>query len=68
MIATAFACFDHKYSRYEFINFKETILYTKSQLFLLEKDRCIVVIFGTHMENTTERWCRFTFVKFQAVL
>ena len=51
MIAAAFACFNHKYSRYEFINFKETILYTKSQLFLLEKDRYIVVIFGTHMGN-----------------
>jgi len=34
MIAAAFAYFNYKYSQYKFINFKEMILYTKSQLFV----------------------------------
>jgi len=51
MIAAAFAYFNYKYSQYKFINFKETILYTKSQLFVPEKDRYIVVIYSSHMGN-----------------
>lgn len=49
MIAIAFAYFNYKYSQYKFINFKETILYTKSQIFVPEKDRYIVVIYSSHM-------------------
>ncbi len=49
MIAGAFAYFNYKYSQYKFINFKEMILYTKSQLFVPEKDRYIVVIYSSHM-------------------
>ncbi len=49
MIAAAFAYFNYKYSQYKFINFKEMILYTKSQLFVPEKDRYIVVIYSSHM-------------------
>jgi len=49
MIAIAFAYFNYKYSQYKFINFKETILYTKSQIFVPKKDRYIVVIYSSHM-------------------
>ncbi len=49
MIAAAFAYFNYKYSQYRFINFKEMILYTKSQIFEPEKDRYIVVIYSSHM-------------------
>ncbi len=49
MIAAAFAYFNYKYSQYKFINFKEMILYTKSQLFVPDKDRYIVVIYSSHM-------------------
>jgi len=49
MIAITFAYFNYKYSQYKFINFKETILYTKSQIFIPEKDRYIVVIYSSHM-------------------
>jgi len=54
MIAVAFAYFNYKYSQYKFINFKETILYTKSQLFVPEKDRYIVVIYSSHMGSIEE--------------
>jgi len=49
MIAATFAYFNYKYSQYKFINFKETILYTKTQLFVPKKDRYIVVIYSSHM-------------------
>ncbi|WOE69695.1 hypothetical protein [Hydrogenimonas thermophila] len=49
MIAIAFAYFNYKYSQYKFINFKETILYTKSQIFVPKKERYIVVIYSSHM-------------------
>jgi hypothetical protein len=49
MIAAAFAYFNYKYSQYKFINFKETILYTKSQLFVPDKDHYIVVIYSSRM-------------------
>ncbi|MCF6200790.1 MAG: hypothetical protein L3J42_01475 [Hydrogenimonas sp.] len=49
MIAAAFAYFNYKYSQYKFINFKETILYTKSQIFEPRKDRYIVVVYSSKM-------------------
>ncbi len=49
MIAAAFAYFNYKYSQYKFINFKEMILYTKSQLFVPDKDSYIVVVYSSHM-------------------
>jgi len=49
MIAATFAYFNYKYSQYKFINFKETILYTKTQLFVPKKDHYIVVIYSSHM-------------------
>jgi hypothetical protein len=49
MIALAFGYFNYKYSQYKFINFKETILYTKSRLFEPKKDRYIVVVYSSHM-------------------
>ncbi len=51
MIAAAFAYFNYKYSQYKFINFKETILYTKSQLFVPDKESYIVVVYSSHMGN-----------------
>ena len=49
MIAIAFAYFNYKYSQYKFIDFKETILYTKSQIFEPKEERYIVVIYSSHM-------------------
>jgi len=49
MIAIAFAYFNYKYSQYKFINFKETILYTKSKIFEPKEERYIVVIYSSHM-------------------
>jgi len=51
MIALAFGYFNYKYSQYKFINFKETILYTKSKLFEPDKERYIVVVYSSHMGN-----------------
>ncbi len=53
MIAAAFAYFNYKYSQYKFINFKEMILYTKSQLFVPDKDSYIVVVYSSHMGDIT---------------
>jgi len=49
MIAAAFAYFNYKYSQYRFINFKETILYTKSTLYEPKEARYIVVVYSSHM-------------------
>ncbi len=49
MIALAFGYFNYKYSQYKFINFKETILYTKSNLFEPKEARYIVVVYSSHM-------------------
>ncbi|BBG64936.1 hypothetical protein NNO_0234 [Hydrogenimonas sp.] len=54
MIAAAFAYFNYKYSQYRFINFKEMILYTKSQIFVPDKERYIVVIYSSHMGDIEE--------------
>ena len=53
MIAIAFGYYNYKYSQYKFINFKETILYTKSHIFEPEKDRYIVVVYSSHMGDVT---------------
>ncbi len=53
MIAAAFAYFNYKYSQYKFINFKEMILYTKSQLFVPDEDSYIVVVYSSHMGDIT---------------
>jgi len=53
MIAIAFGYYNYKYSQYRFINFKETILYTKSKLFVPDKARYIVVIYSSHMGDIT---------------
>ncbi|WP_456451481.1 hypothetical protein [Hydrogenimonas sp.] len=49
MIAAAFGYYNYKYSQYKFINFKETILYTKSDLFTPKEARYIVVVYSSHM-------------------
>ena len=54
MIAAAFAYYNYKYSQYRFINFKETILYTKSKLFVPEANRYIVVVYSSHMGDIAD--------------
>jgi len=49
MIASAFAYYNYKFSQYNFIDFKETILYTKQGLFKPQKARYIVVVYSSHM-------------------
>ena len=53
MIAVAFGYYNYKYSQYRFINFKETILYTKSRIFEPKKDRYVVVVYSSHMGEIT---------------
>ncbi len=49
MIAGAFAYYNYKFSQYKFIDFKETILYTKNAIFEPKDDRYIVVVYSSHM-------------------
>jgi len=51
MIAGAFAYYNYKFSQYKFIDFKETILYTKSRIFEPEAKRYVVVVYSSHMGN-----------------
>ncbi len=49
MIAGAFAWYNYKFSQYRFINLKETVLYTKSQIFEPVDDDYLVVVYSSHM-------------------
>jgi hypothetical protein len=49
MIAGAFAYYNYKFSQYHFIDFKETILYTKSGIFEPHDKRYLVVVYSSHM-------------------
>ena len=49
MVAGAFAYYNYKFSQYKFIDFKETILYTKSRIFEPKDNRYIVVVYSSHM-------------------
>ncbi|WP_456323757.1 hypothetical protein [Hydrogenimonas sp.] len=55
MIAAAFAYYNYKYSQYRFINFKETILYTKSKIFEPKAERYIVVAYSSHMGDIEDK-------------
>ncbi len=55
MIAAAFAYYNYKYSQYRFINFKETILYTKSKIFEPKAERYIVVTYSSHMGDIEDK-------------
>ncbi len=49
MVAGAFAYYNYKFSQYRFIDFKETILYTKKDIFQPVDERYIVVVYSSHM-------------------
>ncbi|NPA29372.1 MAG: hypothetical protein GXO33_04225 [Epsilonproteobacteria bacterium] len=49
MIAGAFAYYNYKFSQYRFIDFKETILYTKTSIFKPVDERYVVVVYSSHM-------------------
>jgi hypothetical protein len=49
MIAGAFAYYNYKFSQYKFIDFKETVLYTKQGWFEPKKERYVVVVYSSHM-------------------
>ena len=52
MIAVAFAYFNYKFSEYKFINFKEWIFFEKSDIFVPNKEKYIVVFYSSKQNNT----------------
>lgn len=55
MIAAAFAYFNYKFSEYKFIDFKEWIFYEKSDIFVPDKEKYIVVFYSSKDANTMEQ-------------
>lgn len=55
MIAAAFAYFNYKFSEYKFIDFKEWIFYEKSDIFIPNKEKYIVVFYSSKEPNTMEQ-------------
>lgn len=47
MIGIAFAYFNFKFSEYKFINFKEWVLYEKSQLFIPKQPKYTLLIYNS---------------------
>ncbi|EQB39334.1 hypothetical protein M947_07695 [Sulfurimonas hongkongensis] len=54
MIAGAFAYFNYKFSEYKFIDFKEFVFYEKSDVFLPEEEKYIVVFYSSKDPNTMD--------------
>ncbi len=54
MIAGAFAYYNYKFSQYRFIDFKEFVFYTKSQIFEPREPRYVVVLYSSHMGEPKE--------------
>jgi hypothetical protein len=55
MIAAAFAYFNYKFSEYKFIDFKELVFYEKSNIFIPDKEKYIVVFYSSKENNTMEK-------------
>jgi len=52
MVAGAFAYYNYKFSEYKFIDFKDVVFYTKSDIFVPTKDRYIVVFYSSKDKQT----------------
>jgi len=51
MIAAAFAYSNYRFSQYKFIDFSQSIFYTKDDIFTPKYDEFIVVIYSSNMQN-----------------
>ncbi len=51
MIATAFAYSNYRFSQYKFIDFSESIFYTKEDIFTPKDDLYTVVIYSSNMQS-----------------
>ncbi len=50
MIAGAFAYFNYKFSEYKFINFRDWVFYSKTDIFKPKDDKYILVFYSSKME------------------
>jgi len=55
MIAGAFAYFNYKFSEYKFINFKDWSFYEKSDIFIPQKEKYIVVFYSSRNKGSMEK-------------
>ena len=55
MIAGAFAYFNYKFSEYKFIDFKEWSFYEKSDIFMPNEDRYIVIFYSSRNKGSMEK-------------
>ena len=55
MIAAAFAYFNYKFSEYKFIDFKKWVFYEKSDIFIPEKEKYIVVFYSSKEPETMQK-------------
>ena len=51
LVATAFFYYNYKFSQFKFINFSNTILYEKNDIFTPKKDEYYMLIFSSKMGN-----------------
>ncbi len=54
MVAAAFAYFNYKFSEYKFINFKDWLFYEKSDIFVPNAERYIVVFYSSRETGTMQ--------------
>ncbi len=54
MVGIAFAYFNYKFSQYNFIDFNETLFYTKSEIFTPKEEEYLIIIFSSNMQDYKE--------------
>ena len=55
MIAAAFAYFNYKFSEYKFINFNEWTFYEKSDVFIPNADKYIIIFYSSKEKGTMDK-------------
>ncbi|MFT5659653.1 MAG: hypothetical protein ACI9TV_000275 [Sulfurimonas sp.] len=55
MIAAAFAYFNYKFSEYKFIDFEEWTFYEKSDVFIPNQEKYIVIFYSSKETGTMEK-------------
>lgn len=51
MVAGAFAYFNYKFSKYNFVDFKQLVFYEKQDIFSPKKDEYLVIVFSSNMTS-----------------
>jgi len=51
LVASAFFYYNYKFAEFKFINFSNTILYEKTDIFIPKKDHYYMLIFSSKMDN-----------------